>query len=155
MSIKVFFDNKTNQRYVVPLDVLEGLEGEEEKTAARNYLRANNPQFAIAHSSPEELLIQEQKVQAAERLKRVSPEYRFPSMASGFQTPSFYVNPQKEFQGVKRESAYKNSNFTPKQDMAVVLGVPEADLDIESGASPLLRNYAGFYTNPNKVKSLY
>ena len=155
MSIKVFFDQKTNQRYVVPLEELEGLEGEEESIAARNYLRANNPQFAMAHASPEELLIQEQKTQAAERLKRLSPEYRFPSMASGFQQPSFYVNPQKEFQGIKRESAYKDSNVTPKQDMAMVLGVPEANLDIESGASPLLRNYAAFYTNPNQVKSLY
>ena len=155
MSVKVFFDKKTNQRYIVPREELEGLEGEEETIAARNYLRANDSRFAIAHASPEELLIQEQKTQAAERLKRVSPVYKYPAMGSGFQTPSFYVNPQKEFQGVKTESVYKDSNFTPKQDMATVLGVPEANLDTESGSSSLLRNIAGFYTNKDQVKSLY
>ena len=64
------------------------------------------------------------------------------------------ISPQP-VQGVKTESVYKDSNFTPKQDMATVLGVPEANLDTESGSSSLLRNIAGFYTNKDQVKSLY
>jgi|11_taG_2_1085331.scaffolds.fasta_scaffold00592_15 hypothetical protein len=153
MSVKVFFDKKTNQRYIVPREELEGLEGEEEAIAARDYLRANDSRFAIAHASPEELLIQEQKTQAAERLKRVKPVYKY--LGSGFQTPAFYTNPQERFRGIETESAYKDSKFTPKQDMATVLGVPEANLDTESGSSSLLRNIAGFYTNKDQVKSLY
>ena len=145
-----------------PLAVFGDLSPEDEdfKIRAREYLFGSNQNYFKDHASPEDLFKQKNIQEAASRLKQISPVYD-PIIPSTIQSRMGVGSYMSEMQGVSRfprivkESAYANSEFTPKQDMATVLGVPEANLDVQSGAAPVLRNFAGFYTNPRQVKSFY
>jgi hypothetical protein len=161
MSTQVTVE-KNGKFYSVPAKIFGEFspEDEEFRIIAKEYLSSNSKDYFQENSSPQDLLKQKNIKEAASRLKQVSPVYA-PMVPSATQSRMGVGAFMSERRGdtkvptIIRPSAYLNSEFTPKQDMATVLGVAEDDLDIDSGAPDGLRSFAGFYTNKNQVKSFY
>ena len=151
-------DNKTGKIYTIPAGEIDYEAGiESQRIQEKKYLMDNNPEFASTNGSPEELLQLEKKNQAEQRLRTPLFELKtgFTPPSDPLFGPSFTTKVGTAGSPKKLVNVYKNSGFTAKQDMATVLNVPEAKIDLESGAPTILRQISAFYTNPNNKKSFY